>query len=483
MRTRSALFVLAASALYLAPGSASAQPANDLCENAVVQTLSIPGAVTVNGDNTGGLDNDGLGWETVWEAFTITSCADVKLDFCGSDPAYADGDWFMVLETSCPPGSDEVVNNGSEFFSCADGNLTLYFSGLPAGTYYYPVYAGGGNVGPYTINITTAVCEPAGNQAPEAGDDGFSVDVDGTLDASVADNDSDADNDNTELVWSLADGGTAEASGSCDPEPLCDTALATITVETPPVNQAPDADDDVFSVDQDSTLDASVADNDSDADNDSTELVWSLADGGTAEASGSLTFNADGTFSYTPDPGFEGDVSFTYTVCDPEPLCDTATVTITIEVPVVTPANDLCGDVTAEELLIDATLTFMGDNTGATIDGDYEPGSPLEADSLPSVWHAFTTTGCANVIVSYCGTAPAFQNVWTVLTTGCPGGAGIVQGDSVNTDDCGDGNTWIAFYDLPAGTYYLPVKLDTSSTSPAVGPYSVQVSAAHGPSC
>ena len=403
MRTHSALLLLTAGALYLAPDRAAAQPANDLCTNTTIQALSVPGTVTVTGDNTGGLDNDGLGWEAVWEAFTLTSCADVTVDFCGSDPAYVEGDWFMLLYRDCPPLT-EFWNNGQEQWTCPDQNLTMYFDGLDPGTYYYPVYAGGGNVGPYTINFKATACQ--------------------------------------------------------------DT-----------VNQAPDAGDDVFTMDQDSTLEASVADNDSDVDNDSTELIWSVLDSGTAEVNGSLTFNADGTFTYAPDPGYAGEVSFTYTVCDTVPACDTALVTITITMPTPTPENDDCADMSADTLEIDDTLIFTGDNTGATIDGDYEPGSPMEADSLPSVWHVFATEECADVIVSYCGTAPAFQNVWTLLTTGCPGGANIVPADSVNGEDCGDGNTWIAFYDLPAGTYYLPVKLDTGSASPAVGPYSIQVSA------
>ncbi len=47
-----------------------------------------------------------------------------------------------------------------------------------------------------------------------------------------------------------------------------------------------------------------------------------------------FTFNADGTYSYKPVPGFVGDVVFEYEVCLPAPntsTCDTSTVTITFE--------------------------------------------------------------------------------------------------------------------------------------------------------
>jgi len=53
----------------------------------------------------------------------------------------------------------------------------------------------------------------------------------------------------------------------------------------------------------------------------------------TNPANGTVNFNSDGTFSYTPNAGFEGVDSFNYEVCLPSPLdyiCDEATVTITV---------------------------------------------------------------------------------------------------------------------------------------------------------
>ena len=45
---------------------------------------------------------------------------------------------------------------------------------------------------------------------------------------------------------------------------------------------------------------------------------------------GVLTLNADGSFQYTPDPGYVGTDSFTYEVCDTHGLCETAVVTLNI---------------------------------------------------------------------------------------------------------------------------------------------------------
>ncbi|MDX1408542.1 MAG: Ig-like domain-containing protein, partial [Saprospiraceae bacterium] len=50
----------------------------------------------------------------------------------------------------------------------------------------------------------------------------------------------------------------------------------------------------------------------------------------TGPASGSVVNNGNGSFDYTPDPGFSGNDSFDYQVCDTSGLCDSATVTITV---------------------------------------------------------------------------------------------------------------------------------------------------------
>ncbi|MHC4499791.1 MAG: Ig-like domain-containing protein, partial [Planctomycetota bacterium] len=55
----------------------------------------------------------------------------------------------------------------------------------------------------------------------------------------------------------------------------------------------------------------------------------------TVPANGMLLNNGNGTFGYTPNPGFMGNDSFTYEICDTDALCDTAMVNIT-----VTPPND-----------------------------------------------------------------------------------------------------------------------------------------------
>lgn len=141
------------------------------------------------------------------------------------------------------------------------------------------------------------------------------------------------------------------------------------------------------------------------------------------------------------------------------------------------PANDGCGSVTAESLALGGSLTFSGDNTGATMDGDYEVGSALEGAGFPSVWHAFTTTECANVTLSYCNSSDGFSgNFWIVISTACPtGDANMVFNSSYNATECANATATINFVDLPAGTYYVPVLTDEANG--IVGAYSIEVTA------
>ncbi len=90
---------------------------------------------------------------------------------------------------------------------------------------------------------------------------------------------------------------------------LCSDATVTITVTTD--NQPPVAQDDQFTLEVDQQLSATVAGNDSDPENDS--LSFSVI---TPPQNGQLMLEADGSFVYTPDPGFTGVDGFTYDLTD-----------------------------------------------------------------------------------------------------------------------------------------------------------------------
>ncbi|WP_108811931.1 putative Ig domain-containing protein [Sphingorhabdus sp. Alg231-15] len=98
-----------------------------------------------------------------------------------------------------------------------------------------------------------------------------------------------------------------------------------------PINDAPIAvDDDIFlseGGDELTILQSSLLDNDSDVDGDTLSVV-SVTDG----TNGTVGFDADGNIVYTPNAGFQGEDSFTYTISDGE-LTSTATAQLRVDDP------------------------------------------------------------------------------------------------------------------------------------------------------
>lgn len=140
-------------------------PANDVCSGAVNQDLAVGATVIFTGDNTNATDNDSLGMPAVWEMFTTTECSNLALSYCGTTPAFGNG--FTSIFIGCP-FTDFIGAASFTDTSCTDGNFTLYFTDVPAGTYYYAVMQDAANnaVGPYTISVSATACA-----TPPANDD------------------------------------------------------------------------------------------------------------------------------------------------------------------------------------------------------------------------------------------------------------------------------------------------------------------------
>ena len=97
-------------------------------------------------------------------------------------------------------------------------------------------------------------------------------------------------------------------------------------------NNAPIANDDGFSTDEDTAVSGNVLSNDTDADAGDTLTATVTA----GVSDGSLEFNeTTGDFTYTPDADFNGTDSFTYEASDGNGGTSAATVTITVD-----PVND-----------------------------------------------------------------------------------------------------------------------------------------------
>jgi Ca2+-binding RTX toxin-like protein len=104
---------------------------------------------------------------------------------------------------------------------------------------------------------------------------------------------------------------------------------ATVNLTVNPINDNPVAFDDNYSIEQNTTLFIDPVDgvlaNDEDIDGDilTAELIG-------APDNGTIQFNQDGSFSYSPNDGFSGTDSFTYQANDRIDNSNQATVTITV---------------------------------------------------------------------------------------------------------------------------------------------------------
>lgn len=165
-------------------------------------------------------------------------------------------------------------------------------------------------------------------QGYTAGTDPFSA---GYLRFVAGDGDGDGAADDV-LLQVDRDGRTGDA-GFRTAVVLQNVALAAVergNVVLPTVNAAPVANADDYTVDEDSSLTGNVLGNDDDPDDDA--LTATLVDD---VATGTLDFNADGSFTYTSDRDANGPVSFTYRASDGQATSGLTTVTIA-----VTPVND-----------------------------------------------------------------------------------------------------------------------------------------------
>jgi VCBS repeat-containing protein len=113
------------------------------------------------------------------------------------------------------------------------------------------------------------------------------------------------------------------------------TDTATVTVTITGVNDAPTVVNDSYSTLPTSTLEGNVLTNDGDVDGDT--LTAAVVTGNDANK-GTLVFNSDGSFTYTPKASFSGTDSFTYEASDGS-LKTPGTVTITVNAPPVVTVN------------------------------------------------------------------------------------------------------------------------------------------------
>ncbi len=111
----------------------------------------------------------------------------------------------------------------------------------------------------------------------------------------------------------------------CDPAQQCSSASVTLDIELQ--NEDPIAEDDEYTLEEGATLEASsVLANDEDPDGQTLQSTLL-----TPPSHGSLVLRLDGTFTYQHDDTETPTDSFTYEACDNLGACDSATVTLGID--------------------------------------------------------------------------------------------------------------------------------------------------------
>src|SRR5262249_4899973 len=172
------------------------------------------------------------------------------------------------------------------------------------------------------------------------------------------------------------------------------TAHVTITVT--PVNDLPVAMDDSYQTAEDTGVTGQAIASDIDGDG----LTYSLV---TGPAFGTLVFNADGSFTYTPDANYSGPDRFTFTANDGSADSNAATVTLTVtavnDAPVLTGGAVLAEIPEASSNPPGGSVSslfggmFSDADAGDTLAGIAITSNPQNADQ--GVWQYSTDGGTA----------------------------------------------------------------------------------------
>ncbi len=331
-----------------------------------------------------------------------------------TDPDPGDTHTYSLIDDAS--GRFAIIGNQ---LVVADGSLLDFETNTSHSITINTQDAGGLN---YQETFTIAINDV--NEMPVANNDTATTDEDNSTTINVLANDSDEDGDTLTITGVTGSTGSVTIDGDnivynpngqfeslnagetatdtftytvSDGNGLTDTASVTVTingVDEVINNQAPVANNDTATTDEDNNVTINVLTNDTDEDGDTLTIT------GVTGSTGSVTIDGDNII-YNPNGQFEslnaGETAtdiFTYTVSDGNGLNDTATVTVTIngvdevinnQAPVLDTNNgltvdeDAVGNITATQLQVtDAdntaaeityTITDVTDNGNLFLDG------------------------------------------------------------------------------------------------------------------
>ncbi len=140
----------------------------------------------------------------------------------------------------------------------------------------------------------------------------------------------------------------------------------------------------------------------------------------------------------------------------------------------IPPDNDNCADL---ETYYGGKLPFLEEGFPITFTGTTVGATASDCAAMfdRCVWEAFRIDTCMNIELNYCGTVPAFGDVYVIMEAACPCNldqSTLVWYEDYSWDACGDDNITLTFEEIPAGTYYHPVLWDYSNAN---GQYAITV--------
>ena len=262
----------------------------------------------------------------VADSFTVAEGSTTNLNLASNDTDADDGlDLSSITIVSGPTNGSLVVNADGTVDYTHDGSETV------SDSFTYTIDdLSGATSNTVTVSLTITPI----NDAPIATADSFTVNEGSTTTLNLASNDTDADDGLDLASIAIVSGPTngsivINADGTVDythdgSETVADSFTytiddlsgatsntVTVSLTVTPVNDAPVAVTDSFTVDEGSTTTLNLAANDTDADDGLDLTSIAIVSGPT---NGSIVVNADGTVDYTHDGSETVSDSFTYTI-------------------------------------------------------------------------------------------------------------------------------------------------------------------------
>ena len=322
----------------------------------------------------------------------------VSGNLAANDSPSADGGNVWALADAPINGSAIVNADGTYTYTPRSG-----FTGQDEFSYSITDADGDISVATVTVTVSDGATPPISDDSPVAVNDSVSIAADEIASGSLADNDTPSDDGGN--VWALQTppaNGTAvvNGDGSYSYTPNAgfsgqdsftytitdsdgDFSSATVFVSVGVSDSQPVAEDDSFTVSPGSTFDGDLAANDTPSADGGN--VWAIAD---LAQGGEVVVNADGSFSYTPDEGYFGIDTFTYTVTDADGDVSTGRVTI---------------DVVAQDGVPVAEDDDFVTDQGVAVGGDLAANDTPSADGGDS-WELAVSPANGSVIVNFDGT-------------------------------------------------------------------------------